>query len=226
MIDSKSSKDLWKSIDWKGNVSSSAKMKPSNEELAVHFEKLYSCDNDEESSMINELTTDAYVSALDDPITNEEINSAMNEMKKGGFDYGLNILKILMQLMSPILVLLFNIMFYVEYPATLARSLLTALPKKGNLSLPTNFRGIQMLAALSALYDRVITIRIRKWCSTAISYVQSAFQKGKSCIHQLFTLRLLIEIAKSSNTTLYIGFFDIAKAFDKVSTIMDKIYWQ
>ena len=148
MIDSKSSKDLWKSIDWKGNVSSSAKVKPSNEELAVHFEKLYSCDNDEESSMINKLTTDAYVSALIDPITNEEINRAMDEMKKGGFDYGLNILKILMQLMSPILVLLFNIMFYVEYPATPARSLLTALPKKGNLTLPTNFRGIQMLAAL------------------------------------------------------------------------------
>ena len=82
-------------------------------------------------------------------------------MKKGGFDNGLNILIILMQLMSPILLLLFDIMFYVEYPATLARSLLTALPKIGNLALPTNFRGIKMLAALRTLYDRIITIRVR-----------------------------------------------------------------
>ena len=36
-------------------------------------------------------------------------------------------------------------------------------------------------------------------------------------MHQLFTIRLLIEIAKSTDTTLYIGLFDLAKAFDKVS---------
>ena len=45
----------------------------------------------------------------------------------------------------------------------------------------------------------------------------SAFQKGKSTIHQLFTLRLLIETAKLTNKTLHIGFFDLEKAFDKVS---------
>ena len=83
------------------------------------------------------------------------------------------------------------------------------------VALPVNFRGIQMLAALSALYDRVITIRLRAW--TVVSYVQSVFQKGKSTILPLFTLRLLIEIAKYNGTTLYIAFFDLEKAFDKVS---------
>ena len=33
----------------------------------------------------------------------------------------------------------------------------------------------------------------------------------------IFTIRLLIEIAKATDTTLYIGLFDLAKAFDKVS---------
>ena len=46
---------------------------------------------------------------------------------------------------------------------------------------------------------------------------QSAFQKGKSTIQQLFTLRLLIEIVKKTDTVLYIGMFDLGKAFDKVS---------
>ena len=72
-----------------------------------------------------------------------------------------------------------------------------------------------MLAALSALYDRIITIRLRAW--SFVSYVQSAFQKGKSTILPLFTLRLLIEISKYNDTTLYIAFFDLEKAFDKVS---------
>ena len=120
--------------------------------------------------------------------------------------------------MSPLLLLLFNIMFYVAYPVSLARSLLCALPKKGNLALPNNYRGIQMLTALSALYDRIISIRLRDWC--VINHVQTAFQKGKSTIHQFFTIRLLIELAKRTNTTLYIGFFDLAKAFNKVSRLL------
>ena len=37
---------------------------------------------------------------------------------------------------------------------------------------------------------------------------------------QIFTVRLLIEIAKKSNSKLYIGCFDIAKAFDKVSRLL------
>ena len=120
--------------------------------------------------------------------------------------------------MAPLLLMFFNIMFYIAYPVSLAKSLLSALPKKGNLSLPVNYRGIQMLAALSALYDRILTIRLRGWC--LVNYLQSAFQQGKSTIHQIFTLRIIIELANRTNTTLYIGFFDLEKAFDKVSRLL------
>ena len=75
-----------------------------------------------------------------------------------------------------------------------------------------------MLAAISALYDRIIAIRSRNW--PGFNYEQSAFQKGKSTLHQIFTLRLLIEIAKHENMTVYIGFFDLEKAFDKVSRLL------
>ena len=209
------SKTLWENIDWKGNLSKDVGNRPTNDELALHFEKLYTCDDPAEAANIEQLQTDNYVPELDDPITQSEIDSAMKEMKKGGYDYSLNILRILVKFMSPILLLLFNIMFFVSYPAILATSLLCALPKKGNLSLPANYRGIQMLAALSALYDRIITLRLQVW--SGVSYVQSAFQKGKSTILPLFTIRLLTAIAKCTGTTLYIGFFDLEKAFDKVS---------
>lgn len=56
-----------------------------------------------------------------------------------------------------------------------------------------------------------------------INYLQSAFQQGKSKIHQIFTLRILTEIAKRTNTTLYISFFDLEKAFDKVSGLIDYV---
>ena len=206
---------MWEKIDWKGSLSKDVGSRPTNDELALHFEKLYSCDDPDEAAKIEQLQTDSYVPGLDDPITQGEIDGAMKEMKKGGYDYNLNILRILVQFMSPIVLLLFNIMFFVSYPVTLATSLLCALPKKGNLSLPANYRGIQILAAFSSLYDRIITLRLQIW--SGVSYVQSAFQKGKSTILPLFTIRLLTAIAKCTGTTLYIGFFDLEKAFDKVS---------
>ena len=218
LVTEESPKSLWEKIDWKGNLSKSETMKPSNEELALHFEKLYGCDDEEEYAKTAELSTDSYVPTLDDPICQEEVDDALSEMKKGGYDYQLGILKVVVRVMAPLLLLFFNIMFYIAYPVSLAKSLLSALPKKGNLSLPVNYRGIQMLAALSALYDRILTIRLRGWC--LINYLQSAFQQGKSTLHQIFTLRILIEIAKQTDTTLYIGFFDLEKAFDKVSRLL------
>ena len=49
-----------------------------------------------------------------------------------------------------------------------------------------------------------------------VSDEQTAYQKGKSVLSHIFTLRLLIELAKVCDVTLYIGFFDIAKDFDHV----------
>ena len=76
-----------------------------------------------------------------------------------------------------------------------------------------------MLPALGVLYDRIINRRLETWLIKLIHDVQSGFQKGKSTLHQIFTIRLIIEISKLTNTTLYIGMFDLAKAFDKVSRL-------
>ena len=49
---------------------------------------------------------------------------------------------------------------------------------------------------------------------------QTGYQKGKSTLHQIFTIRLLIMLTKVTNETLYIGCFDIQKAFDKVPRLL------
>ena len=156
---------IWQTIDWKGNMVREKKEQPEIEDLALHFEKLYSLNNidtDEHHKEIDELETNVYVPQLDNPISKEELDNAVNGIKKGGYDYNVNVIKVLCRLMYPILLLFFNIMFFIEYPKSLARSLLTAIPKKGDLSLPINYRGVQMLAALGALYDHIIANRLRK----------------------------------------------------------------
>ena len=76
-------------------------------------------------------------------------------MSIGGYDFNLSYLHIV-NVMSPILVIIVNIFFYLSYPISLATSLLIVIHKKGNSLLPHNYRGIQMLPAIGALYDWVI----------------------------------------------------------------------
>ena len=75
-----------------------------------------------------------------------------------------------------------------------------------------------MLPTLGALFDRILANRLNKWAG--VGDEQTAFQKGKSTILQLFTIRILIDIARKTKTTIYIGYFDLEKAFDKVSRFM------
>ena len=212
------SKQLWKQIDWKGNVTGKPLKHPMLDDLANHYETLYSRDNQDEPLQISNLTTKVYLPVLDDPISYNDVEEAMKNMKKGGYDYKLPILNMLTTIFLPMILIIMNFMFYLHYPITLACSLLVALPKKGNLLLPKNYRGIQMLPALGALYDRILANRLYKWIG--VESEQTAFQKGKSTLHQLFTLRLLIYIAQHMDITLYIGLFDIEKAFDRISRLL------
>ena len=115
----------------------------------------------------------------------------------------------------PAILIFLNILFYVSYPIQLATSLLFALPKKGDMKLLSTLRGIQMQPLSTLLYDRVIANRLVLW--SKISPEQTAFQKGKSAVDQIFLLQAIVNLAKHCNVCLYIGFFDLAKAFDKVS---------
>ena len=207
-------KRLWNKIGWKGDLNTTASKAPVFDDLTEHFVELYN-DGKNDLSKIDSLKSDKYIPRLDNPITIEEMEMAAKKMKNGGFDHRIDMFKIIVNVMSPLILLLLNALFYVAYPARLAVSLLIAIPKKGNLMLAKNYRGIQMLRAIAVLFDRVIANRLDSWIG--VNDEQSAFQKGKSTIHQLFTLRLLIEIAKKTDTVLYIGMFDLAKAFDKVS---------
>ena len=47
-VNNRNSKDLWESIDWKGNISKRETVRPTNDELALHFENFYSSDDPSE----------------------------------------------------------------------------------------------------------------------------------------------------------------------------------
>ena len=67
------------------------------------------------------------------------------------------------------------------------------------------------------LYDRIIALQLIAWAK--INPEQTAFQKGKSTLDQIFTLRAVMALAKRYKRSLFIVFFDLSKAFDKVSRV-------
>ena len=216
IMDSNDSRKIWSSINWKGDMKQSTPHNhPPIEELSEHFASLYEpIEGDDD---IESLHSDVYVPATDDPITTTEMNKASKQIKKGGYDFPVVCLDLLLSTIGPVMLLLMNTILLSRFPIRLCLSLLSAIPKLGNLRLPDNYRGIQMLPLLANLYDRIAGNRILSWAT--ISDEQTAFQKKKGSVDQIFLLRMIISMIKAytPKTALYIGFFDLSKAFDRVS---------
>ena len=215
IIESSDSRKLWSEINWSGFHKPKSKAKVPIELMADHFETLYLPVDLNVKKDLDSVSTDTYIPLTDDPLTSIELDNACKEMKKGGYDFSLNALHMLLRVCSPIMLIFFNLVFYVSYPIEFSLSLISAIPKKGNLKLSTNYRGIHMQGLLSLLYDRIIGNRLIAWAS--IHPEQSAFQKGKATTNQIFLLRVIIALAKRNKIPMFIGFFDLEKAFDKVS---------
>ena len=219
ILNARDDKKLWRKINWGGKFSNEKPlMHPSIEDLADHFETLYQPLTDESLQEMDTLHSNIYIPANDDAIDEHELKYAASNMKTDGWDFSLNVLKILMISIPNCILLLLNSIFFIAYPWKLAMSILHAIPKKGNLSLSSNYRGIQVQPLLGVLYDRILANRLNEWAY--ISDEQTAFKKGKSTLNHIFTLRILIALCKRYDKPLYIGFFDLSKAFDKVSRIL------
>ena len=67
---------------------------------------------------------------------------------------------------------------------------------------------------LAKVYDILILNRLFLWCN--IDKCQAGAQKGRSCLEQIYALRLLSNYAVYKKLKLYILFIDYSKAYDRV----------
>ena len=93
---------------------------------------------------------------------------------------------------------------------------LIKLPKKGDLSSCSNYRGITLLSIPSKVFSRVLLNRMREAIDTQLRDQQAGFRKERSCTDQIATLRIIVEQSLEWNSPLYINFIDYEKAFDSV----------
>ena len=76
------------------------------------------------------------------------------------------------------------------------------LPKKGDLSLMTNYRGISLMSIAAKVYNKILLNRIRSHIDPILRKNQAGFRKGRSCAQQTHILRRIMEGFQSKQLPL------------------------
>ena len=97
------------------------------------------------------------------------------------------------------------------------KQLTVPLHKKGSVKVCDNYRGIALLSVPGKVFCRVIQMRLAQRAEQVLRTEQCGFRKGRGCVDQIFTLRIQSEKAREYNTSLYLAFVDLRKAYDSVS---------
>ena len=79
-----------------------------------------------------------------------------------------------------------------ELPKDWREGHLVKLPKKGDLTGCSNYRGIMILSVPGKVLNRVILERIKKAVDGILRDEQAGFRPNKSCLDQIATLRVII----------------------------------
>ena len=93
---------------------------------------------------------------------------------------------------------------------------LIKLPKKGDLSNCGNYRGITLLSIPGKVFNRILLERIKASVDETLRENQAGFRKGRSCIDQIATLRIIIEQSEEWNSPLFMNSIEYEKALDSV----------
>ena len=91
------------------------------------------------------------------------------------------------------------------------------IPKKGDLSLGNNYRGISLTSLVAKTYNRMILNRIRPHLDCHLRKNQNGFRSGRTTTSQILALRRLIEGVKDKNLEAILIFIDFKKAFDTIN---------
>ena len=101
-------------------------------------------------------------------------------------------------------------------PGDWQKGVIVKVPKKGNLEVCDNWRGVALLSVPGKVLCRIIIDRIKGGVDGMLRKEQGGFRTGRSCIDQIFVLRNIIEQCVEWNSPLFINFVDFRKAFDSV----------
>ena len=103
-----------------------------------------------------------------------------------------------------------------ELPTSCTRSVVTLLPKSGNLGLIKNWRPISLLCTDYKIFSKVLSNRLKATLPEIIHPDQTYTVPGRNIFNNLHLMRDCIRVANLKNLPLAVVSLDQEKAFDRV----------
>jgi hypothetical protein len=121
--------------------------------------------------------------------------------------------------MIPVLHMLFNACFSSgQIPASWKKSIITPIPKTGDVRVTSNYRGISVACSMYKLYCSILNNRFITWSEELelIQDEQNGFRKSRSCVDHLSSLSMIVDIRKTQKRSTFCAFIDFRKAYDSI----------
>jgi exonuclease III len=91
------------------------------------------------------------------------------------------------------------------------------IPKKGNLQLATNYRGISLMATSAKLFNKLLLKRIQPALDPILLPIQNGFRPARGTLEHVLATRLLVDRCKTRQMNAVLVFIDFTKAFDSIN---------
>ena len=98
-----------------------------------------------------------------------------------------------------------------EWPTPWTQSLVTTLPKKGDLQQCQNYRTISLISHPSKVMLKIILNRLKSQAEKIIAEEQAGFRAGRSTTEQMYNLKIFCEKYLQHQQDLYHVFIDFKR---------------
>lgn len=98
-------------------------------------------------------------------------------------------------------------------------SIIYPIHKKGDASVPSNYRGISFMNCLPKIMMGLLNERLSTWANNnkVLNEYQAGFRKNYSTADNIYSLSSIVHLKYAENKKTYAFFVDFKAAFDKVS---------
>ena len=152
------------------------------------------------------------------PFTQEELNSVLRKIKNrkaAGLDeIPPEVLKT--RQFDDILLRHCNAVYNQNPIDRLMKGCILPFPKKGDLGLAKNYRGITLTPIAAKIYNAPLRNRIEPKIDNILRKNQNGFRRNRSTTSQILTIRRILEGVRVKNLQATILFVDFTKAFDSI----------
>lgn len=189
----------------------------------THFANLFNIYQISSAPLLPHLSTN--VTELDCPFTLLEMDTVLLNCKAGKapgadglpyeFYFNLNVGN-----RTQLLFELNSVFSKEEVPHSWSELRMTLIFKKGNRSLPENYRGITLMNCITKIFTALLTNRIYLWAENngLLPECQAAFRRERGCTDNLFITQSIIhEHIRIPRNRLYCTLVDYRQAFDCIN---------